>query len=498
MKKGGAPMQKKVFYFLLFFTCFWGVWSDAWGAPFAYITNYSSNDVSVIDTASHTVVGSPIPVGTVPYGVAVNPSGTRVYVANVSNSVTVIDTETNMVIDSPIAVGRNPHGVAVNTSGTRVYVANYGDDTVSVIDTATHTVIGSPIPVEAGPWAVAVHPSGKRLYVTSYDSNTVSVINTATGRVIGSPIQVGTRSEGVAVSPSGKRLYVTSYNDDNVYVIDTATRAVIGSPIPVGGAPFGVAVSPTGTRVYVANHGSNNVSVIDTATHTVVGSPIPVGTGPIGLAVSPTGTWVYVANSGSGDISVIDAATHTVIGSPIPVGEFPVALGHFIGPAVSLGEGTIGTEFTITGSGFGTTKGKVLIGKVALKILEWTDSLIGCQLKEAMPPGIRKVTIRPKARKASSIIIKDGFTVEAPQIDSTEPTSGSIGEEITVKGFFFGTEKGKVTLRKKRCKVLSWTMDPQTGESEIHFVVPEGLTPGIEKLKVINCVGSDTVDFTID
>jgi YVTN family beta-propeller protein len=491
-------MGKKVFYLLLSFTCLWGVWSDAWGAPFAYITNYSSNDVSVIDTATHTVVGSPIPIGSVPYGVAVNPSGTRVYVANVSNSVTVIDTETNTVIDSPIAVGRNPHGVAVNPSGTRVYVANYGDDTISVIDTATNTVIGSPIPVEAGPWGVAVNPSGKRLFVTSYGSNTVSVINTATGRVIGSPIQVGTRSEGVAVSPSGKRLYVTSYYDDNVYVIDTATRVVIGSPIPVGGAPLGVAVSPTSTWVYVANSASNNVSVIDAATNTVIGSPIPVGTGPIGLAVSPTGTWVYVANSGSGDVSVIDAATNTVIGSPIPVGEFPVALGHFIGPAVSLGEGTIGTEFTITGSGFGTTKGKVLIGKVALKILEWTDSLISCQLKEAMPPGTRKVTIRPKARKASSIIIKDGFTVEAPQIESAEPTSGSIGEEITVKGFFFGTEKGKVTLRKKRCKVLSWTMDPQTGESEIHFVVRQGLTPGIEKLKVTNEVGSGTTNFTVE
>jgi YVTN family beta-propeller protein len=491
-------MIRKVFCLLLAFTCLWGVWSDAWGAPFAYITNYSTGDVSVIDTATHTMVGSPIPVGTVPYGVAVNPSGTRVYVTNGSSTVTVIDTGNNMVIDSPIEVGTVPRGIAVNPSGTRVYVANYADGTVSVIDTASHTVIGSPIPVEPGPWAVAVSPSGKRLYVTSYDSNTVSVINTATNRVIGSPIQVGTRSEGVAVSPSGKRLYVTSYYDDNVYVIDTATRVVIGSPIPVGGAPLGVAVSPTSTWVYVANSASNNVSVIDAATNTVIGSPIPVGTGPIGLAVSPTGTWVYVANSGSGDVSVIDAATNTVIGSPIPVGEFPVALGHFIGPAVSLGEGTIGTEFTITGSGFGTTKGKVLIGKVALKILEWTDSLISCQLKEAMPPGTRKVTIRPKARKASSIIIKDGFTVEAPQIESAEPTSGSIGEEITVKGFFFGTEKGKVTLRKKRCKVLSWAMDPQTGESEIHFVVPQGLTPGIEKLKVTNEVESVTTSFTVD
>ncbi len=115
-----------------------------------------------------------------------------------------------------------------------------------------------------------------------------------------------------------------------------------------------------------------------------------------------------------------------------------------------------------------------------------------------MPPGIRKVTIRPKPRNGSSIIIKDGFSVETPQIDSTEPTNGSIGEEITAKGFFFGTEKGKVTLGKKRAKVLSWTMDSQTGESEIRFVVPKDLTPGIEKLKVTNEVGSGTTSFTVD
>ena len=46
-------------------------------APFAYITNSDDNTVSVIDTASNTVVGAPKPVGARPVGVAVNPAGTR-------------------------------------------------------------------------------------------------------------------------------------------------------------------------------------------------------------------------------------------------------------------------------------------------------------------------------------------------------------------------------------------------------------------------------------
>jgi hypothetical protein len=114
-----------------------------------------------------------------------------------------------------------------------------------------------------------------------------------------------------------------------------------------------------------------------------------------------------------------------------------------------------------------------------------------------MALGTYNVTIQPKAKGASPIVIENGFTVKAPAVDSTIPGSGSIGEEITVSGFFFGTKKGKVTLGSKNCRVLSWQMDPATGESEIHFVVPRGLSSGTHELKVINGVGSDTITFTV-
>ncbi len=69
----------------------------AGAAPFAYITNYDDNTVSVIDTATNKVT-STVPVGLGPGGVAVAPDGKKVYVANNdSNSVSVIDTATNSV-----------------------------------------------------------------------------------------------------------------------------------------------------------------------------------------------------------------------------------------------------------------------------------------------------------------------------------------------------------------------------------------------------------------
>jgi len=91
----------------------------------AYITNSGDNTVSVIDTATNTVVGSPITVGSLPFGVAVTPDSSKVYVGNsVDGTVSVIDTATNTVVGSPITVGVRPQGMAVTPDGSNVYVAN--------------------------------------------------------------------------------------------------------------------------------------------------------------------------------------------------------------------------------------------------------------------------------------------------------------------------------------------------------------------------------------
>ena len=67
----------------------------------------------------------------------------------------VIDTATNTVIGSPIPVGARPLGVAVTRDGSKVYTANSSDNTVSVIATATNTVTAT-IPVANEPQAFGI------------------------------------------------------------------------------------------------------------------------------------------------------------------------------------------------------------------------------------------------------------------------------------------------------------------------------------------------------
>jgi len=257
-------------------------------------------------------------------------SAQNAYITNAaSNTVSVIDTATNTVTGLPIPVGILPRGVAVTPDGGKVYVANTGSNTVSVIDTATNSVVGT-IPVGNGPTGVAVTPDSSKVYVTNPGTNTVSVIATATNTVV-STIPVG-NCVGVAVTPDGSKVYVANEVSASVSVIDTATNAVVGT-IPVGNFPIvfpiGVAITPDGSKVYVMN-GASAVSVIDTATNTVVGT-IPVGSLPWGVAVTPDGSKVYVANFNDNTVSVIATATNTVV-STVPVGLIPIAFGIFIQP----------------------------------------------------------------------------------------------------------------------------------------------------------------------
>lgn len=241
------------------------------------------------------------------------------YVTNVDdNTVSVIDTASNTVV-ATIPVGGFPDGVATTPDGTHAYVTNGFDSTVSVIDTASNTVVAT-IPVGAAPSAVAITPNGTHpneddgrlhqplVYVTNEAENTVSVIDTASNTVVDT-IPVRQEPNGVAITSDGTHAYVTNQLDDSVSVIDTASDTVVAT-IPGFTLPIGVAITPNGTDpygredrrhqslAYVTNHvstidGSNfpasAVSVIDTGRNTVVAT-IPVGQFPI-RRTEPTPMW---------------------------------------------------------------------------------------------------------------------------------------------------------------------------------------------------------------
>jgi 2',3'-cyclic-nucleotide 2'-phosphodiesterase (5'-nucleotidase family) len=163
-------------------------------------------------------------------------------------------------------------------------------------------------------------------------------------------------------------------------------------------------------------------------------------------------------------------------------------------------EGTLGTQITLTGPGFGNKKGKVLIGGVAAKIIRWDDSTIICEITKLLPLGLHEIVVIPKEPKgAAPFAMGVPFTLAAPEILPFYLNSGVPGDQRVILGSYLGSKKGKVSLGDKACKVLSWTMDAATGECEITFVVPKNMASGTYDITVTGKSGSATLvnGFTI-
>lgn len=310
--------------------------STAGAAPFAYITNTGSNNVSVIDTATNNVTAT-VNVGDHPSGVAISLNGAMVYVANVyDGNVSVIDTITNTVT-SNVSVGNVPIGITITPDGKKLYVASLYDH-VSVIDTATNNIIATvPVAPNCYPHGIAVTPDGTKVYVANTNTNNITVINTTTNNIaatvnggMGLPL-------GFAVAPNKTTIYVACNLGRNVVAINTITDTVDWSAtstmIPDEYYPNGIAITPDGKKLYVTASNATEygaVYVIDTINNTFIAT-VPVGSIPQGVSVTPDGTKVYVVNTNDNNVSVINTTTNTVT-STVPVGNGPTAFGQFIGP----------------------------------------------------------------------------------------------------------------------------------------------------------------------
>lgn len=333
----------------------------ATAAPFAYVANSASDTVSVIDTATNSVVTT-IAVGDNPAAVAITPDGSKAYVTNYQSlTVSVIDIATSTVIET-IDVGERSIGVAVKPDGQEVYVIGTDDGTpftpagtnnVIVIDTDTDTVLrrfpsggDSSLPDPADSWLVAITPDGSKAYVTNRRSQTVSVIDTATESVVklinddidGTPVSL-------AITPDGQKVYVgNDRGNENapgiVWVIDTSTNTVSetistttpGDAFDLAKRVPGVAITPNGAQAWVALHEAGKIGAISVATDqltTTLGPIDPLlpcvdGNRPgcaNGIAITPDGSKAYVTMGGSSNKVAVFNLTTNMLAGTITVGS---------------------------------------------------------------------------------------------------------------------------------------------------------------------------------
>jgi len=261
----------------------------------AYVTNYSSGNVVVIDTASKKVVTS-VEAGASPVGVAVSPDGTKAYVANsFSNSVTVIDTARFATKQILMPKFSYPSSLAISPDGTRVYVAgnnvvpDFGNTPcyIFTIDTASNQVVDSIL--VPYPMALTVSPDGTKIYVVGSDTYlyTVSVAAHTITHVL--LLENGGANQpvtgGIAITRDGTRVFADDGQDNNIFEVDVTQNKVVRT-IKAGSTPGILAITPDGAELWVGDYLATWVSVIDIASGTVT-KKIAVGNQSYGIAFGP-------------------------------------------------------------------------------------------------------------------------------------------------------------------------------------------------------------------
>jgi YVTN family beta-propeller protein len=274
-------------------------------APFAYISNFGSGTVSVIDAGS-----------------AASCAGT----GQVPPPPCVIAT---------VPVGAFPGGVAVNPAGTLVYVANQDDGTVSVIRTSDNTVVGGPIPVGVQPWGVAVSADNSLVYV-GLGNGAVAVIEANNGNNVSQIPNVGGLLNGILAV--GSRLYVSDATAGQVVVLQgTSVIARIDIGSPPNSLPMGLVANLTGTRVYVVDlfldpmtlDSVLEVSAIDTTSNpislagTITVDPSTMAT-PGGIALSPDGSKLYLTSDAIDRLHIVTLSNGSVVS--VRTGDSPVGV----------------------------------------------------------------------------------------------------------------------------------------------------------------------------
>ena len=244
-----------------------------------FVSNERSGDVTAIDGATDSVVGT-FPVGKRPRGIHAAPDGRRVFVA---------------LSGSP----RMAPGVDENRAP-----ADKRADGLGVIDPATRKMVDR-WHVGSDPEEFAISKDGKFAFIANEDDATASIIALDSGQPRGK-IKVSEEPEGVGVNPARGEVYVTCEEKGEVFAIDPDQQRVIAT-IETGGRPRSVAFSPDGTRAYIACENGGYVAVIDARSHKLLSKiQLPTGSLPMGTAVSRDGKELYVSTGRGNAIAIID------------------------------------------------------------------------------------------------------------------------------------------------------------------------------------------------
>jgi len=211
------------------------------------MVNPEDDSISIFLTADNSRTAK-VTTGDLPSAVVIHPDSVTAFVANRGAATVVKVTGLDggsPAVSAPVDVGSEPTGLALSPTGRRLYVAEWAEGRVSVIDTTTMTVTGT-IDAPASPRAIGVTNDGD-----GDDDDELVVVPEFYGEPVG--------TEGTDTSRQGR---IRVYQASDL----AATDPILLQPIDSGFVPDGTAggtamtspnqlgaVAIQGTRLYLTS-----------------------------------------------------------------------------------------------------------------------------------------------------------------------------------------------------------------------------------------------------
>jgi RHS repeat-associated protein len=165
--------------------------------------------------------------------------------------------------------------------------------------------------------------------------------------------------------------------------------------------------------------------------------------------------------------------------------------------SLSPSSGLSGTQFTITGSGFGSTQGSstvkftLLSGSVSATVKSWSDSSIVAVVPSGL--GTTQDDYGVQVSVAGVGSNQSAFVVTNPMLFSISPSTGPLGAAVTLTGLNFGNTQGTSAVKfgSSVAQITSW------GSSTIVATVPSNISGSVSVKVTVGGVGSPTQTYTV-
>jgi YVTN family beta-propeller protein len=288
---------------------------SAQARDYLYVENTLGGDVSVIDLATHKVVGT-IPasvVGEHPDDIIANRDGTLLFLSRLdAEDVIAISTETEQVVWR-VEVGGRPNHLTLSADERYLYVPLFDKGNLVVIDTETRKIVASPA-VGFGAHGTWLSPDGKRVYVGSIGSDQLSVVTSGGDFKVERIIELPDGVRPFQLSPDERFAYVQLSRLHGFVVVDLAKDSIVRTvslPIlkPLPKPTFdkshyvmnhGLGISPD-AKYLVANASMSEFVAIYAHPGLELLGTVPVGHEPNWVVFSKDSKYAYVSNRRDGD-----------------------------------------------------------------------------------------------------------------------------------------------------------------------------------------------------